>query len=442
MKQLIDIKFKNKRTFLAFQDDFVKLIKKYYSHKLDDLDIFDDISETRIVVSEKVVKKTDAFIVDTTPNYKHLTSKSESTPSYKSSSVMLTDEIEETKQNLTSSKQSCFNCDKSTHGLRDCPEPRNFRKINKARNEFRQKESRYHVESDNKYGNLKPGEISNELREALGVNENEIPLHVYRMRMCGYPTAWLEEAKVQDSGLSMFIQNDTNLNSDGDVTEENGFKYDIQKIHDFPGFNVDPPTKFIDMFQVYNVFPMMPVHSKEMLIKSLGENIVDGYTKIKTKDEGEADDTKGDEDMELDSDNENHENLNQPREELEEGEVSDDDELPRQQRSRIEIQQVPQVERNDSFVFIQENSENENRDNLTVENEKLGEVDSTIPGCPVLPSFSGFSNLPQGEKFKEGVSDVIAFENLAESTGKYEKMKHLLKKVKQYQNELNEKTDE
>ena len=61
---------------------------------------------------------------------------------------------------------------------------------------------------------------------------------------------------------------------------------------------------------------------------------------------------------------------------------------------------------------------------------KQGHVETTIFGCPVLPSFSPFETLPSNVKFQEGVCDVIAFENLTESTGKYEKMKGIIKKVR------------
>lgn len=39
---------------------------------------------------------------------------------------------------------------------------------------------------------------------ALGLSKNEIPLHVYKMREYGYPSGWLEEAKVEYSGISIF----------------------------------------------------------------------------------------------------------------------------------------------------------------------------------------------------------------------------------------------
>lgn len=44
---------------------------------------------------------------------------------------------------------------------------------------------------------------SDALREALGLKPHQLPIHIYRMRVLGYPPGWMEEAK-SDPGLSMF----------------------------------------------------------------------------------------------------------------------------------------------------------------------------------------------------------------------------------------------
>lgn len=58
-------------------------------------------------------------------------------------------------------------------------------------------------------------------------------------------------------------------------------------------------------------------------------------------------------------------------------------------------------------------------------------------GTPMLKSASEFEKLPDGEKWSVGVSDVINFENLPDSTGKYEKMKVLIKKVQKVVQQIN-----
>lgn len=483
-RMLIDIKFANRRTYLAFQEEFVEIVKKYYKAKTDDLNIHDDMPNNRIRVSEKVVKKNDSFLVDATPNMK---TNEESTPTYrKSFGRTLTDEkeAEENRKSVTSTpKNACFNCDNAGHSLRDCPEPRNMKKVNKARNEFNRKELRYHDDNENEYGHIVPGEISDDLRAALGLTATQIPMHVYRMRLFGYPPAWVEEAKLFDSGLSLFVEKDKKQlhpGEDDGETDNNNFKYDIQKFFDFPGFNVAPDHPFIDMHRMYGTPPMMLQHSKVEMIRALGDGVVNGYKKTKLRESGAIVDLNDKTSMsvaDMDIEDAEDESLlplgvtvyaeppipsnssDKPPEPMEDGELSNESRSHSPNESELKQQrQALLAEIAESSVFfdtssinssvepstfnhsqlestIIENSENENRDNSAKDNERTGHVDATIFGCPVLPSFSGHSSLPDGEKFQEGVCDVINFENLAESTGKYEKMKKLIKKVRVFQTE-------
>lgn len=462
------------------------------------MDILDDLSNNRIRVSEKLVKKSDGFLVDNTPSLENLKSTSDdATPTYRKSfgRTVLTGEIEENRKSATSTpKNACFNCDKATHSLRDCPEPRNMKKVNKARNEFNRKELRYHDDNDNEYGHMIPGQISEELRAALGLTTSQIPLHVYRMRMFGYPPAWIEESKIHHSGLSLFVEKDKRqlqpAEDDGEM-ENNNFKYDIQKIYDYPGFNTQAGKSFVDLHRMYNTPPLMPQHSKEALIQSLGDDIVNGYKKTKLRRLESVVDITGDDyertsltvaDMDIEDVNGDvtlplgvtvvtgpplPPDSNKPPEPMEDGELSNDSRCESPNENELkEKRQALLAEIAESSVFfdtssinssvnvtavgapinhsqleetIIENSENENRDNcakdiaLVETNERAGHVDTTIFGCPVLPSFSPFNILPAGENFQVGVSDVINFENLAESTGKYEKMKELIKKVRVFQ---------
>lgn len=517
-RMLIDIKFHNRRTYLAFQEEFITVIKSYYKTKLDDMDIMDDLGNNRIRVSEKRVKKSDGFLVDSTPNFKNLKSlDDEATPTYRNSfgKSVLTGEIPDVRKSTTSTpKNACFNCDKETHSLRDCPEPRNMKKVNKARNEYGRRDLRYHDDNENEYGQMVPGVISNELRDALGLNAAQLPLHIYRMRLLGYPPAWIEEAKIHNSGLSLFVDKDKKQlqpgEDDGEM-DNNNFKYDIQKFFDFPGFNVKPNHSFVDMHRTYNTPPMMPQHSKELLIQSLGEDVVNGYKKTKRRHSGTIIDISGNGDCEtevttltvadMDVEDDCNEEVmplgvtvcnlpplptesDKPAEPMEDGELSNDSRSASPNENELKDQRKAILaEIAESSVFfdtstinssanisaantsaaslnqsqldatIIENSENENRDNcakdtatVTTENvngatievaheERTGHVDTTIFGCPVLPSFSPFNNLPSGNNFQVGVSDVIAFENLAESTGKYEKLKVLIKKVRSFQHD-------
>lgn len=70
---------------------------------------------------------------------------------------------------------------------------------------------------------------------------------------------------------------------------------------------------------------------------------------------------------------------------------------------------------------------------------------ATVRGTPVIQGISPYNNLPNCEKWATGVTDMLDFENLPESVGKYEKMRTLLGKVRaevkkiQYEDENEER---
>jgi zinc finger CCHC domain-containing protein 8 len=435
------------------------IIKRFYKKKLEEeLNIIDDPANNRIIVTEKLVKKDDDFLIDTTPTVDACTQ--ESTPRYTSLSKSALTFVrlhadKDGQKSTPSARASCFNCGKCTHSLRDCPEPRNLSKIRKARNEFNRKELRY-LDDENEFSKFSPGQLSEDLKEALGIRSNEIPLHVYRMRSMGYPPAWLEEAKVYNSGLSLFIEKDKVQSHD---EEHRPFKFDVQKIHDFPGFNVPPEPPFVDKHRLLNYPPMQEQHSKEFFIKSmmLGDAVINGYKKRKLKDIGVHKDTTAQHHVEADMEIEDSDDddvcivtqppgteMDKPPSPDEDGEILDEspaspsvDELQTERNQLLAELNSPFVENQSKTSTVQliektileENSVNENLDNSS-KDIQVGHVETTIYGATVLPAFSPFDNLPAGENFKEGVCDVIAFENLAESTGKYETMKGLIRKVR------------
>jgi zinc finger CCHC domain-containing protein 8 len=60
----------------------------------------------------------------------------------------------------------------------------------------------------------------------------------------------------------------------------------------------------------------------------------------------------------------------------------------------------------------------------------LGKVKSVDLGTPILQSASPYSRLPSPKKFSHDICNVINFENLPDSTGKYERMSDLIRKVR------------
>ncbi|XP_019894224.1 zinc finger CCHC domain-containing protein 8 homolog [Musca domestica] len=445
----------------------------------------------------------ELFTIDTTPAQKL---DSINIPSYKRAikDALLDEEAAATKKqkqeekNMKASKtNNCFNCGEADHNIRECPMPHNMKRIKAAKKNF-SKTERYHVDVEQRFAHLRPGNISDKLREAMGLRKGELPFFFYRMRVLGYPPGWLEDAKVEHSGINLFNSDGSKiLNSDeddGDV-DTNTHKYNVSKIIDFPGFNQDPGENFFDDYKYHNVPPMNKNQFKEEFVKTLGDNVVKGYKRKKLKDfpKSNADDSGNDfnhiqiSDMEIE-DVESAENVEfvRPPPPAEPPQSTEDipppppplppsspvtkaltspnspdspslDELEVRKNQLLKELDTSVIEIDDSLVdeiIALDNSmeQEEKQSSPTQKNTDPGEqtsqtnedskdsckssetanndnIDKTYMGTPVL-KFSPYDSLPNGENFKVGVSDVINFENLPDSTGKYENMKELIKKVR------------
>ncbi|KAJ8952827.1 hypothetical protein NQ318_008148 [Aromia moschata] len=371
----------------------------------------------------------------------------------------------EDESEIKISAQTCFNCD-NNHAIKDCPLPKNFAKINAARQRFKaQKQtSRYHLEEDQKYGHLIPGIISNNLREALGLRKNQLPPFIYHMRTLGYPPGWLEEAKFLHSNLEMF---DTEGNNVRALTKKKQ-GLDPDKIINYPGFNVPVPKDVKDENRQYRVPPFSEKFSKQAMI--------DFFEKQYTKDQDDFETC----DMDLDASFEENKEKNDIKIVVEKvmivnpvlSELKDiDSNLP--SPSLIDLEK----EKENLLAALEDNTscnpksveiageEPEKSDcevisdieksqitevsldeNLLIDIEKakdsstslssppissgLNTVKNSSFGTPILKSNSPYSRLPNPDNFMKDVSPVINFENLPNSTGKYEQMTEVLQKVR------------
>lgn len=321
---------------------------------------------------------------------------------YASSKIVLTDQVEDKDANAKpagGSNTQCFNCDGS-HNLKDCPQPRNNKKIQKARQSMGKRNERYHEAAEQKYAKYVPGQLSKNLQRALGLSSRSVPLHIYRMRHYGYSPSWLKEAQVTASTLQI-VKDKEGVK---DRPKNKKFYYDANKIHDFSGFNVPLSNGQIDEHYRYNAPPMLPMHDKQKFIEYLNS-------------QAPVPEISSDEEV-----------------------VDMDVESPEERSSSPSLSELREAQ----AKLITELSESQNDSNPENENSNdAGEVTlieehvmnrssalSTTEGTPLLESCSPYDTLPAGELFSKGVSDVIHFENLPDSTGKYEKMRNVLTKVR------------
>ncbi|XP_071181253.1 zinc finger CCHC domain-containing protein 8-like [Mytilus edulis] len=183
-------------------------------------------------------------------------------------------------------KATCFNCG-ADHMISECPVPKDFQRIKKNKSEFLDKSggphgpsqkltgSRYHRDDDPRFATFKPGQISDKLREALGLSPQQIPQYVYRMRLLGYPPGWLEEAKKQGSGLMLFDKHGKEVDitgqsmEDGEVNEERVQEpqIDPNKIMDYPGFTVELSEDLVDEHAELGFPPLQPHQLKSALFQ-------------------------------------------------------------------------------------------------------------------------------------------------------------------------------
>lgn len=71
----------------------------------------------------------------------------------------------------------------------------------------------------------------------------------------------------------------------------------------------------------------------------------------------------------------------------------------------------------------------------------IGRSRIALSGTPLLKQVSPFSALPSSEKWSVGVSDVIDFENLPDSTGTYKRLSGLITKVRTVVKKINDEND-
>ncbi|XP_058512709.1 zinc finger CCHC domain-containing protein 8 [Ochotona princeps] len=181
-------------------------------------------------------------------------------------------------------KPHCFNCGSEEHQMKDCPMPRNAARISEKRKEYldacgeassQSFQQRYHAEEvEERFGRFKPGVISEELQDALGVTDRSLPPFIYRMRQLGYPPGWLKEAELEHSGLALYDGNDgaEGETEAGDVQQSKSVTYDLSKLVNYPGFNISTPRGIPDEWRMFGSIPMQASQQKDVFASYLLAN--------------------------------------------------------------------------------------------------------------------------------------------------------------------------
>ncbi|KAI4462255.1 zinc finger cchc domain containing 8 [Holotrichia oblita] len=472
---LITIKFHDEIAAEEYKHKFVKLLKSFIEltcteDKLniniirkgnDDTDLMSPSKKRKRKKSKS--KSKDLFVVDTTPSV----ARNDNMLKYVSKYLVTTpNELNDKDTNNIQkcSPVTCFNCNQN-HSLRECPVPKNFAKINAARNQLKQQavKMRYHTDEEQKYSHFKPGVISADLKKALGVRSNEYPSYIYRMRCIGYPPGWMEDAQVTQSNISMYGIDGKELSM-----KNNKGSIDPDKVIEYPGFNMPLESGVWDDYKLYCCPPYSEKYSKTSMLQFINDKFQ------KEQDDLEACD------MDLDqSSDETFPPGCEPKSKIETVErlspsliyleqkkmellaelgennttsTTADEKTDQVEASLVdEEENIPANNLNDSIEF--EHTDfvvvDDSQGDVTSQNDesKCDKNDETIDcaqeetqnsknltkstfGTPIVKSASPYNRLPNAENFSKDISPVINFENLPNSTGKYEQMTCILQKIR------------
>ncbi|PVD31346.1 hypothetical protein C0Q70_06758 [Pomacea canaliculata] len=368
-------------------------------------------------------------------------------------------------------KETCFNCG-GDHRLNDCKLARDMDRIRTNRREHQKKSgsntnysARYHKEPElhPTRQKFKPGKISDELREAMGLLPNQLPPYIYRMRLFGYPPGWLIEANRKASSLAMYDKDgrETDLRGesleDGEVGEPSSDyggtdTYDIQKIIEYPGFTVPVPLGFVDD----SVINGMPPIQQHQLKKTLMEDTISKQHAAKKRSlEDEEAEKKKRIKTEVDMEVEDAEDVPQSQQPSEsKAGQNDGRESPSMDKLQEQYLQLVQELGNESLESNGATTPSSNDSTKGVDNsvdvtpsanESVSDAEilrqtnfsfmsttsiSKDYGTPIMIKNNSFKVLPTPEKFSQGIEDHIPFENLPDSVGTFEKMRNIFRHIR------------
>lgn len=128
---------------------------------------------------------------------------------------------DENWKNSFKSAHTCFNCGDSIHRIQNCPHPIDKEKVRKAKIEHRQMNS---TESESRIWDtqFQPGILSDRLKDALGIRDDEYPSYFDRMLSYGPPPGYRMKKKTSSTPKSRGHNNaEDYIGVDVDDTIEN-----------------------------------------------------------------------------------------------------------------------------------------------------------------------------------------------------------------------------
>lgn len=153
---------------------------------------------------------------------------------------------------------TCFNCGAPGHNVSECPRPYDAARVRSARKDWTDKrgdDSRYyesystHITASDRFT---PGSLSEKLKVALGMKENEAPPYYWRMQIAGYPPGYLLPIALHNSNStdqqSLQIYNETGDYLGASVTENQDEPAEteppllVPSVF-FPGLTITPRTR-------------------------------------------------------------------------------------------------------------------------------------------------------------------------------------------------------
>ncbi|KAK8757295.1 zinc finger CCHC domain-containing protein 8 homolog [Amblyomma americanum] len=362
----------------------------------------------------------------------------------------------------------CFNCG-GNHFLSVCTKKIDAARVSQRRREMARerdaapKKLRY-FEHEMLSQRFRPGVYSEELRKALNLHPRDLPPFVYRMRVIGYPPGWLKNAVVENSGIKIYgldeddKANDTDIEEGEIKSEEKSVIYDTSRLIRIPGFNCPVPDGVYDMHAAHGMPPLsqhqqLPSGSLYVEPEVLAAKSFNGRRKASASATKPSTDVGEVVDMNIDDG-------------AEEGQVcfanentladvaadSNGASTPTTQESPAPNTPSAASDCNIATPRSTESDGPGQPSPASVEAGNTSNSEDLAPATPKVKSqnvyigtpmflglYSKIKTLPPRENFAKDMTDYIPFENLPGTTGRYDKLRAVLAKMRQGKKETSDK---